>query len=246
MRGHDKAPAAVAGLALVGAAAYWLPATSIVSGAARRMFGISATIEAGEGVALTFDDGPHPSGTPAVLETLAGAGVPATFFLVGEQVERRPALAAEIVAAGHEIGVHCHSHRNLMRLTPRQVRGDLRRAVDAIGAATGVAPVWYRPPYGILTTAALAVARRRGWQIVLWRRDGADWAGDATPREITGRILRDVAAGDVLLLHDADYYSAAGSWERTVQALPLVLDGLAARRLSVVRMSGGAPGDGRV
>jgi hypothetical protein len=136
MRGHDKAPAAVAGLALVGAAAYWLPATSIVSGAARRMFGVSATIEAGEGVALTFDDGPHPSGTPAVLETLAGAGVPATFFLVGEQVERRPALAAEIVAAGHEIANHLMRDERSALLPDAQFRRDLARVrpvADLVG-----------------------------------------------------------------------------------------------------------------
>ena len=71
-----------------------------------------------EGVALTFDDGPHPQGTPAVLEILREARAPATFFLAGEQVARRPALAAEIVAAGHRVELHCYRHRNQLRLTP--------------------------------------------------------------------------------------------------------------------------------
>ena len=69
-------------------------------------------------MALTFDDGPHPQGTPAVLSALAAHGARATFFLVGEQVERRPALAREVHDAGHEVALHCHRHRNALRLTP--------------------------------------------------------------------------------------------------------------------------------
>ena len=90
-----------------------------------------------EGVALTFDDGPHPQGTPAVLETLREAGARATFFLAGEQVERRPALAAEIVAAGHRVELHCHRHRNQLRLGARQLLGDAERAKAAIEEASG-------------------------------------------------------------------------------------------------------------
>src|SRR3954451_23904838 len=86
--------------------------------------GIARTF-GGDGVALTFDDGPHPQGTPAVMEALAAAGATATFFLVGEQVERRPALAAELVAAGHEVALHGHRHRVLLRLRPAAVAADL-------------------------------------------------------------------------------------------------------------------------
>src|SRR5205807_4475944 len=111
----------------------------------------------------------------AVLEILRDAKATATFFLVGEQVARRPGVAAEIAAAGHEIGVHCHRHRSLLRLTPQQVRDDLDRAHDLIAEATGREPRLYRPPYGVLNAAALAIARRRGWQTVLWARDGHDW-----------------------------------------------------------------------
>src|SRR4051794_23279220 len=88
-------------------------------------------------VALTFDDGPHAAGTPATLEALREANVRATFFLVGEQVERYPSLAAEIAAAGHAIGVHCQRHRNQLRLTPRQLREDLTRAHARIAETTG-------------------------------------------------------------------------------------------------------------
>ena len=110
--------------------------------------GIEDRTASGCGYALTFDDGPHPDGTPAMLEILAHAGVRATFFLVGEQVRRNPALAGEIAAAGHEIGLHCDRHRNLLRLAPWQVRADIARAratiEDATGRAIGALPAAIR------------------------------------------------------------------------------------------------------
>ncbi|MBX5474928.1 MAG: polysaccharide deacetylase family protein [Thermoleophilia bacterium] len=205
---------------------------------ARRALGVRAHVDAPDAVALTFDDGPHPQGTPRVLELLERAGARATFFLAGEQVERHPRLAAEIVAAGHEAALHCHRHRNLMRVTPRGTRHDLDRAAAAIAEATGVQPARYRPPYGILTAPALRHARRRGWEVVLWRRDGRDWRAEATPESIAGRLLGRARAGDVLLLHDADWYSAPGSWRRTADALALVLERLRERGLRVAPLSG--------
>jgi peptidoglycan/xylan/chitin deacetylase (PgdA/CDA1 family) len=230
---HDRQVARVAGLGLAGALGYWLPATAVISAAARRAFGVRATIARDDAVALTFDDGPHEQGTPAVLAALAAAGAPATFFLAGEQVERMPGLAAEIVAAGHEIGVHCRRHRNSLRLTPRQVRDDLLRAADTIAGATGRIPRYYRPPYGILTAGCLAVARRAGWETILWRRDGHDWQARATAASISARILRRLAPGDVVLLHDADHYSSADSWRATAAAIPLLVAGLRDRGLGI-------------
>jgi len=233
---HDdrrRRPLVAASIAGGAAAAYWLPSVSLVSPAARRAFGVRAELDDVGTVALTFDDGPHPLATPLVLERLERARARATFFLVGEQVARRPGLAGEIVAAGHEVAVHCHSHRNLMWLTPRATRADLDLAADAISAATGTEPRRYRPPYGILTTPALAEARRRGWEIVLWRREGHDWEAATSPSRIAARLLGSVEGGDVLLLHDADFYSTPESWRRTVGALDLVLERLAALGLRV-------------
>lgn len=184
-----------------------------------------------EGVALTFDDGPHPQGTPAVLEALREAGARATFFLAGEQVERRPALAAEIVAAGHRAELHCHRHRNQLRLGTRSLLDDAERARVAIEAATGQAVADYRPPYGIFSAAGLRAVRSRGWRPVLWSRWGRDWTRRATPSSIANRATAGVRAGDILLLHDADYYSAPGSWARTAAALPTILEELEGRGL---------------
>jgi peptidoglycan/xylan/chitin deacetylase (PgdA/CDA1 family) len=196
--------------------------------------GIEDRTASGRGYALTFDDGPHPDGTPAVLEILARAGVRATFFLVGEQVRRNPGLAGEIAAAGHEIGLHCHRHRNLLRLAPRQVRADIDRAQEVIERATGRRLTLYRPPYGVLNTSALRLAHGRGWRTMLWNHWGRDWEARATPESIAARVTDGVEDGSVLLLHDADDYSAPGSWRRTVAALPLVLDALAERGLEAV------------
>jgi len=176
------------------------------------------------GVALTFDDGPHPQGTPAVLEVLRERGATATFFLAGEQVDRRPSLAAEIVAAGHRVELHCYRHRNLLRLSPREFLEDAERARVAIENASGQAIADYRPPYGIFSGVNLRAVRRRGWRPVLWSRWGKDWTRRATAESIARRAGSGVEAGDVVLLHDADYYSAPGSWVRTAAALPLILD----------------------
>jgi peptidoglycan/xylan/chitin deacetylase (PgdA/CDA1 family) len=195
-----------------------------------------------DGVAVTFDDGPHPQGTPAVLETLREHGAEATFFLAGEQVERRPGLAAEIVAAGHRVELHCHRHRNQLRLTPGMLIEDAERGRAAIEEATGQEIADYRPPYGIFSAVGLAAIRQRGWRPVLWSRWGRDWDRRATPESITRRAIAGAGRGDILLLHDADYYSASGSWVRTAAALPRILELLEARGLKsrVLRRGGAA------
>jgi peptidoglycan/xylan/chitin deacetylase (PgdA/CDA1 family) len=202
--------------------------------ALRRSLGVEDRTASGTGYALTFDDGPHTQGTPAVLEILAGADVRATFFLVGERVRLNPGLAGEIVAAGHQVALHCDRHRNLLRLAPWQVRADIARARETIESAAGREIGLYRPPYGVLNATALRVAREHGWRTLLWSQWGRDWEAQATPESIAARVTDGAGEGAVLLLHDADDYSAPGSWRRTVAALPRVLDTLAQRGLQPV------------
>jgi peptidoglycan-N-acetylglucosamine deacetylase len=197
---------------------------------------IPIRVDGADSVALTFDDGPHPQGTPAVLETLREHSATATFFLAGEQVVRRPVLAAEIVAAGHRVELHCYHHRNLLRLSVRGFLDDAERARAAIEEATGQAIADYRPPYGIFSAATLGAVRRRGWRPVLWSRWGKDWAKRATAESIARRSSSGIRAGDIVLLHDADYYSARGSWMRTAAALPLILAELESRGLKTVSL----------
>jgi peptidoglycan/xylan/chitin deacetylase (PgdA/CDA1 family) len=223
-----RSPGVVATVAL---ATYWLPALSALVPAMRGPLGIADRTPDGRGYALTFDDGPHQLGTPAILEILARAGARATFFLVGEQVQRNPALVGEILAGGHTIGIHCQRHRNLLRLTPPQVREDLRQASALIEDLTGEPLRVYRPPYGILNTAALLIARTCGWRTYLWSHWGRDWDARATPRSIATRVTSDASAGAVGLLHDSDGYGAKDSWRQTAAALPLVLEALSRRGL---------------
>jgi peptidoglycan-N-acetylglucosamine deacetylase len=224
------AVAAGAGVAAT-AVAYAGPALAPVVPAIGDSLGIQLRQEGEKGVAITFDDGPHPQGTPAILETLRAAGASATFFLAGEQVVRRPSLVAEIAAAGHRVELHCHRHRNQLRLGPRQLLEDAERAKAAIEDASGQAVGDYRPPYGIFSAVGLRAVRSRGWRPVLWSRWGRDWTRRATPASIARRATAGARAGDILLLHDADYYSAPGSWVRTAAALPIILEELEARGL---------------
>jgi peptidoglycan/xylan/chitin deacetylase (PgdA/CDA1 family) len=200
---------------------------------AARALALPRTI-AQPGVALTFDDGPHPEGTPAILDILARAGARATFFVIGEQVQRRPELAGRIVAEGHAIAVHGHRHRLQLLLSPTQVRSDLERCIAAISDATGVEPHWHRPPYGIYSAAGLAAAHEAGLKPLLWSRWGKDWRALTTPQRIADRAGAAVARGDVILLHDADFYSSRGSHRRTAEALELVIAALNARGVATV------------
>jgi peptidoglycan/xylan/chitin deacetylase (PgdA/CDA1 family) len=189
------------------------------------------------GVALTFDDGPHPEGTPAVLDALAREGAKATFFLVAEQVERYPALAAEIAGAGHETAVHGYRHRNQTRLLPGAFAADLERAVAVVGEACGRAPWLYRPPCGVFTLPGLAAVRRASLQPLLWSKWGRDWRASTSPAEIASIATRDLTAGDVVLLHDADWYSHPGSHRHTAAALPAILAAISRQGLRAVAVS---------
>ena len=218
------------------------PALPAIAPDVGALIGIRNRQPESDGVALTFDDGPHPKGTPAMLDILREAGAPATFFLVGEQVARRPALVDEIVAAGHRVELHCHRHRNLLRMTTRQFLDDAERAREAIEGAGGQPIGDHRPPYGCFSGATLRASVRRGWRPVLWSKWGRDWARRATPESIAMRSTNGIGPGDILLLHDADFYSAPGSWKRTAEALPIILGRLAAGGLKPVtlRPAGGA------
>jgi peptidoglycan/xylan/chitin deacetylase (PgdA/CDA1 family) len=228
---------ALAAIGLAGAAGWTWPAPApLVPGIAERL-GIPCRLASATGVALTFDDGPHPEGTPAVLEALDAAGATATFFLVGEQVERWPEVAARIAEAGHEVGIHGYIHRLLLRRRVSSLASDLDRAYDVIAAATGSEPSLYRPPYGVFSSGALRLVRQRGWQPLLWSTWGRDWGARETPEAIAQRAVRRLRGGDVVLLHDADHYSAPDSWRRTAAALPLIFEAVGALGLPFVPAS---------
>jgi peptidoglycan-N-acetylglucosamine deacetylase len=196
---------------------------------AARALGLRRTVEHAVGAVLSFDDGPHPEGTPAVLEVLARRRARATFFVVGEQVRRAPDAARRIVEAGHEIACHGYRHLNHLRLTPPATIRDLRAARDTITGETGAEIRHFRPPYGVFNAASWVTAGRFGWERVLWARWGRDWEEGATPERIRQCVMSGVHDGDIILLHDAEAYSSSGSWRRTLGALEPIVSELRGR-----------------
>jgi peptidoglycan/xylan/chitin deacetylase (PgdA/CDA1 family) len=184
-------------------------------------------------VALSFDDGPDPVSTPEILAVLDDLGWRATFFMLGDMVRRHPGVARDVAEAGHEVAVHGDRHRNLLRVTPRATEHDVARAVDAVASASGVEPLWFRPPFGILSSSALRAASRHGMATVLWTTWGRDWRREATADSVVADVTRRYLNGGTILLHDADCESYPGSWKSTVGALPRLAEFTTARGLSV-------------
>ena len=161
-------------------------------------------------VALTFDDGPDPGSTPEFTRVLAERGVHATFFMLGSMVAKAPGLAAEIAAAGHEIGVHGFEHRYLPARTPQATMSDLTRAAELIAKVTGTWPRLFRPPYGVLSGPALLAARRLGLTPVLWGAWGREWTAGATSASVLQTLLGQLDGGVTVLLHDSGCTSPPG------------------------------------
>jgi peptidoglycan/xylan/chitin deacetylase (PgdA/CDA1 family) len=184
-------------------------------------------------VALTFDDGPDPRSTPAILDGLDRLGWRATFFLLGAMVRRSPAVAAEVVARGHELGVHGDGHTSHLRRSPVAVHRDVVRGRDAVVEATGHQPAWFRPPYGTLSGGSLAAARLLGLRTVLWTTWGRDWREEATAESVAADVADGLRPGATVLLHDSDCTSAPGSWRATLGSLPRLAEIFAERGLCV-------------
>ena len=197
--------------------------------------------------ALTFDDGPHPELTPRTLELLARHGAPASFFMMGHCAETYPDLAAEVVAAGHDVGNHSWRHLNLAHASAEDTRREIEVGAAKVEAATGVAVRMFRPPRGRLNEAALRVLAPLRQDIVLWSVTRGALA-ENDPGRIASYVVERVGAGDII-----DFHDGIGRWtfeprqpraqellERRraeLDALPAILDGIAANGIQLVRLS---------
>lgn len=171
-------------------------------------------------VALTFDDGPDPASTPQFLRCLERLEVQATFFLLGVMVQRAPTLARELVVQGHEVAVHGWDHRSLALRGPSSTSRQIEDGAAIVAERTGQTPTWWRPPYGVLTTAGILSARRAGLTPVLWGSWGRDWRKEATASTVTADIAAGFRPGSTVLLHDSSCTAAPGSWRSALAALP--------------------------
>jgi len=189
----------------------------------------------GTAVALTFDDGPDPEHTPAILDALEAAGARGTFFVVGERAQAHPELVRELVERGHQVANHSHRHRwwESLFFLPAAER-DLSRASDAIEAAAGVRPALFRPPIGMLTPELWVASRRHGMDVAGWTVRPYD-GRVRDPAEITRRVTSAQGPGDVVLLHDTA--GRDGSPPPARDALPAILSDLTERGLQAVTLS---------
>ncbi|MEU5089356.1 polysaccharide deacetylase family protein [Streptomyces sp. NPDC021356] len=209
----------MAGIAVVAAAhivpaATWLP--RFRSACFPRLAG-----HGGPGhIALTFDDGPDPATTPYFLDALDRLDVRATFFVLGESAARHPALTRSVTERGHELAVHGWAHSRPWLPAPGRDLRETARAVRVVHDLTGHRPLWYRPPYGILTAGRWAAARRLALRPVLWSAWGRDWTADATSASVHANVTADLRGGGTVLLHDTDRASAPGCWHAALTALP--------------------------
>ena len=192
------------------------------------------------GVALTFDDGPDPDGTPLVLDALDAAGLHATFFVVGEQLTKNHALAREALARGHEVGLHGFEHKHHDSMPGRMAGDDVARAIGTFEMAVGRRPRWFRPPYGRFNEASYAACTDLGLEPVYWSAWGLDWESIGPDRiaEIVGRDLSD---GAVVLLHDSARYAPREGVAATVEALPLIAERAASLGLRLGSLGEMAP-----
>jgi peptidoglycan/xylan/chitin deacetylase (PgdA/CDA1 family) len=159
--------------------------------------------------ALTFDDGPHPEYTPQVLSVLRAHRVRATFFVVGRAAERFPDVARSIVADGHSIGSHTHTHRELPGLTAQDLAGELAAARAAIAAVTGVDTRLLRPPRGRVDALSLWRLRATGYRLVHWSKTYSDYLQDGTAPLVQRMRIARLAPRDIALLHDTNPYTVA-------------------------------------
>ncbi|MHC4958140.1 MAG: polysaccharide deacetylase family protein [Planctomycetota bacterium] len=182
------------------------------------------------GVALTYDDGPDPDTTPALLDLLRDRGAKATFFVVGERARAHPAIVRRAVEEGHEIGNHSDRHSHWMNFWfGRRMRDDLRGCQDAVEAAAGVTPRFYRPPIGLVNHAVEGAAWHFGMRVAGWTIRSFDTVSDSAAPRVVGR-LRD---GAVVLLHDGGL-----DRDKVLGLTRTILDAAAERGLTTRTLTG--------
>ena len=190
---------------------------------------------AGNKVVLTFDDGPSEAYTPQILKVLKEKGAPATFFLVGSQVDKYPEIAQQIVEEGHEVGNHTYGHITVPNSPPPRLAAQIMRTNLVILQHAGTYPLYLRPPRGLYDMRMRRIAKILGQDLILWSLSSQDWHPRATKESVTRRVIERAAGGDIILFHDSGSLMGSGVANRrpTVDALGPIIDGLRAKGLEI-------------
>ena len=187
-------------------------------------------------VALSFDDGPDPAVTPLVLDLLDRHGVKASFFVVGEKIIRHAELGRLIVARGHRLENHSQRHHALFSLFgARGIEHEILAVQAAVSVLPAPAPHYFRPPAGFHSPLLAPLLDGLGLRLATWTRRGFD-TRDGNPRRVLRRLVRNLAAGDILLLHDGNSAFDAAGTPVVLGVLPLLLDELQRRGLRAVAL----------
>ncbi|MGH8169203.1 MAG: polysaccharide deacetylase family protein [Steroidobacteraceae bacterium] len=187
-------------------------------------------------VAITVDDGPDPRITPRVLDLLDEHKAKATFFCIGERVQRHAELAREMVRRGHSVENHTHRHLSYFSLLgPGGLVAEIERAQDTIGITTGQHPLFFRAPAGLRSPFLDPVLSRLGLRLASWTRRGFDTVS-ARAETVLGKLTHGLAAGDILLLHDGHAARTAKGAPVILEVLPRLLDAVAAAQLAPVTL----------
>jgi len=182
-------------------------------------------------LALTFDDGPHPEYTDKILAILKKYGVRATFFVIGENVERYPDVVGRVIADGHELGNHTFSYANLSKLSYRKECEEIMSAENAVFEENEYRTRLLRPPGGLYNDSIFRIADRLDYTVILWTIDTRDWAHNKV-ENITKEVLGKAKSGDIILFHD---YIAKKS--PTPESLEKIIPELKRRGFSFVTVS---------
>lgn len=151
--------------------------------------------------ALTFDDGPDPELTPRILDALEAFKVKATFFSLGYNAARNPALLREVVSAGHEVGSHGWRHLNLAEISPQETRQEIERGNDLVEEHAEVAVRLFRPPYGRFNEVAVRLLADRRQDMFVWSVTRGRLAWDE-PERVAAHVKEETGPGDIIDLHD--------------------------------------------
>jgi len=184
-------------------------------------------------VAITFDDGPDAAATPQIMRILDAAGVKATFFVVGKQLEARPEIVRALYNDGELVGNHSYHLDDWRFLDPAYP--ELERTQQVFAREVGTCPVWFRPPHGQHTPFMAHVVKTHGMRMALWDVSAQD-GKISDPRVLADRVLAQVKGGSIIDLHDGVDGKPYANRAVVVQALPLILDGLRERGLNPVRL----------